>query len=407
MKKLTALLLATSLSMTLFGCNNKNTGTQYDKDDELVTVWLVTSETEYNADGSKGFHQRTYTYTDKGMLLSTSHDTGTSESVWDEDQGVYMYVFHPFDGNVEETIKYHYSSHGDFVYKEEIRKTFDADGNEINGSVVTYGERDTYHYNEDGMPETLDLYPTSPNSTDPAHSYLHYCYDDNDRLVEIFCEYAANGDTTWQSDYRYDQQGRFVGLTKRYREYTAYYQYEYNSAGQLTRITESRGNYQTPIDDQHFSQSAGAMGEFWLNKEIQCTYDEDGNLLTRGDDVCTYRDGKLHTVTYGDGVKIVYVDDESDMVSTPETIHFLRDDHGNVTKIVYYSGAYSEITYQEFRLTRKAAIQCTNMMIATNTVDVFGEANSYVRSDTPARCIPEIPVTDLYTTDCLKRNYGV
>ena len=170
MKKLTALLLATSLSMSLFGCKdkNKNDGTQQtNEDDGLVSVWLVTSETEYDVDGSNGRRQITYTYNEKGMPLTMAYDIGQKKEWYDAEQDVNWTSFLPFDGNVDELYRYHYNDHGDLLYCEETKRELDQQGNEtVYTDYYDYAKDQlVYHYDDQGRIESVDIYPTSPEGT--------------------------------------------------------------------------------------------------------------------------------------------------------------------------------------------------------------------------------------------------
>lgn len=387
MKKLTALLLATSLSMTLFGCNNKDKGTQKKGKDTMVSVWLVTSETSYEADGSKGRAQRKYTYTDKGLPLTYSQDIGPKEEVWDDSLGIYVDNFLSYDGNIDTYYEYFYNKQGDYLYYTSVNKIFDVDGTETVNNNSNLSGAYAYHYDSSGRIDTVDFFGAYPGGgySDEVVTVMHHCYDDNGNLIEIYNESLVNdGMITWAYDFRYNAKGQLIASASQLREAMFYYTYEYNSKGLLSNVACYRkGPFQTPLDDQHVVQSSYSHEPFdepSREKFAAFTYDSQGRLVSRENDEgvtsCTYdSNGNLKTVTYPDGVKYIYVDNERD--ATGSAKYLVRDSHGNVIKFIDEDGAYVEFTYQEFRLSKEEAKRCQNAQLLNSRRDPTGGAYYY------------------------------
>lgn len=421
MKKLLSMVMLLALTLSLFGCSTPNGNSGKDnsstdnghKDDGLVSVWLVTSITSYEADGSNGFNRKTYTYTDKGLPLTMTNDSGPVEEFYNEELGLYEYIRQPFDGNIDSYVEYFYNEQGDYLYYAQTRKTFNINGEETSSDYFADGKdaNYTYHYDANGRVEYADIYPSliGGGHGDEPYGAMRYCYDDSGNLIEIYYESLTDEKTKWNYDFRYDDQGRLIGSTVRPQEACRYYQYEYDNAGRLTYLSLSMGYHQTPLDDLHVSESSynGGNTALSLMGETSFVYDEDGNLTARGNTTCTYKDGKLSTVTYKDGNQYVYVDDEKD--ADPDAITLVRDKHGNVVKILYGDDGYTEYIYKEFRLTEEEAIKCRNIQLTQSRIDPFGNnAYNHWIPFTPGvhiGCLPALPSTVLHFTDVLESNY--
>lgn len=416
MKKLTALLLATSLSMTLFGCNNKDKGTQEKGKDTMVSVWLVTSETEYEADGSNGGYQRTYTYNEKGMPLTDAYDNGPTTKVYNSDFDIYEYVNLPFDGKVNMLYQYHYNEQGDLLYYDEIRKNYDAEGNEIEGSSYnqSYGkDQYVYHYNDEGRIESVDTYGVKIGGgvTDEKYGIYHYCYDDDGNLFEVYFENLQQGTKSWAYDFRYNEDGKLTCSTYRPREAMFFYEYDYSDDGKLTAVRQyAKVPSTSPLDDQHIIQSDYAPPleeKSDPRAAVRYTYNDEGRLISRkgvNDAKCTYDDnGRLKTVTYADDKRYVYIDKEED--ATGDDTYLLRDKNGNVVKVIHPSGRYIVYTYQKFRLSKVDAARCNAVKHANAQVDIVGESVSYwLKYKGSLGFIPYLPVpeNELLFTDALR-----
>ena len=361
-------------------------------------IWLVASETAYEADGSKGYYQNLYTYTDKGLPLKFTYDRGERQQIWNDDEGVYASIYLPFDGQIDETYDFGYNEKGDSLYYTRT------------GLDLNEGDKDcnyTYHYDKDGRIESIDQYSVQIGGghSDEVAAITHYCYDDNGALIEVYTENLLTETTNWNWDFRYDDEGRLIGLTIRQMDACYYYQYEYNDNDQLTRATLSTAPGQTRLDDQHVSESSYACdNEFSTRSEWQFSYDSNGNLISRGDTTCTYdSNGKLSTVTYSDGNTYRYTD--SDTGADDSDIVLVRDENGNVTKKIYPDGSYIEYTYREFHLSAEEAQYCRNAQMCWNQIAPTGTALYFLGFGGPSGFLKYLPIptTALLQTDLLHK----
>lgn len=425
MKKLTALLLTGALSLSLFGCKDK-TGTQQTSEDVGQSgVWLLTSETSYNADGSKGYAHVTYTYTDKGMPLTETYDYGLTKQVYDDDLGIYVNTHLPYDGQVDQKVEYTYNDQGNLLYYVLERTAYNEDGS-INQEQC-HREDDTkdrydIYYDDQGRVEKVNLHSAMIGGGASKEIYLTYyfCYDDNGQLFEIYGKIHnknAPVKTQWVYEYRYDDNGRLVTSASYQRDGLFSHEYTYNANGQLTGITEYRRTLTSPLDDQQTVTQDYALeepAEPTQRASATFTYDSDGRLTGRTGTVpakCTYgSNGKLKTVTYSDGNKFVYVDSEDD-VDTDAT-YLVRDKNGNVVKMVRPDGTYMVFTYEKFDLSAEDAARCNAVRLTNDSATVYGQPQkerwSWVRYKGSFGYVPNLPIPETalhFTDELLARVY--
>lgn len=369
------------------------------------SVWLITSEIHYEADGSRGGSRWEYTYTEKGLPLEMTCDRGGTEKYWDDVNGYYIYYSLPYDGTIDSSVEFGYNEEGDILYT--IRRG--ANGEDSDEGAISY------NYDEKGRIEFVNWYISYSDVgyTDEIGSIDHYCYDDDGNLIEIYTEDLEDGTTCWKHDFRYDSKNRLIGYTNRQKEGCYYYQYEYNDKGQLTDMTLSRAPYQTPLDNEHVSESYLARfykDEFTVVDEWEFTYDSDGNLISRecnGESLstCSYDSkGKLSTVTCSGYVgEETYRYADEDTGADEDDIVLVRDKNGNIVKKIYPGGYYVEYTYQEFRLTKEEAQHCRNAQMGLHGVAPIGSTFYSVRMNIDygfLKYLP-IPTTDLMQFDIL------
>ncbi|MBE6924787.1 MAG: zinc ribbon domain-containing protein [Ruminococcaceae bacterium] len=358
------------------------------------SVWLITSEIAYEADGSRGSYQRKYTYTEKGLPLEITYDWGGQDKYWDDVNGYYIYYNLPYDGTIDTSVEFGYNEEGDILYYAQ------------KGENYNYSEEGAFSYNYDknGRIESIDCYGAKIPSgyDDKVLSVMHYCYDDNGNLIEIYTENLKPNTTKWDFDFRYDSKNRLIGHTLRWSEACWYYQYEYNDKDQLTCVTRSYATSQARLDDQHVSESYAAVDvEFTVQNEWDFEYDSKGNLISRGDITCTYDNGKLSTVTYDSDTTYRYTD--SDTGADDSDIVLVRDKNGNVVKKIYTDGSYVEYTYKEFRLSKEDAQYCRNAQMAWHRTGPTGYGYQFFAfggSYGFLKYLP-IPTTDLMQFDIL------
>lgn len=374
MKKLLALLLAMVMVLSMAACGNEDHKKDEDDEDEdeLVNVWLLTSETQYEADGSRGYSKNTYTYTEDGLPLTAEYDRGLTEEVWNDTEFVYESILLPFNDTPDQKIEFFYNQQGDLTGRADTYWTYDEQGDLEDTRTNEYGKY-AYHYDEYGRISSVDSYNALIDGgySDEIGSVLHCCYDDDGQLVEVYKENKSSGEISWCYDYRYNEAGQLTDATQRPLEGVIHRRYQYNDEGALIRVFENRAAYnQTPLDDQHVVQSENAHGDPMVDREfdgiwgdIVLEYDEQGRLVSRNGDKITYdADGRISRVDYNSPV--VYVDDEAD--ADPDAITFVRDENGNVVKIIDAAGSYIELEYQLFQLSEKQAEKVRNIRDMTN-----------------------------------------
>lgn len=436
MKKLFAMLLPLALLLSMAACSSENGGDpdkDSDKKDDLVTVWLLASETQYEADGSRGYSKITYTYTDDGLPLTREFDRGPYEEVWNEEDLIFESIFHPYDDILDSKLEYFYNDQGDMIYYLQENYVYDEEGNLTDTN--NFGEgRDsniTYHYNDSGKIESIDWYPVKAEGGhgDEVSTVYHCEYDEMGNLIEVWYEYLKDDTTRWVCDYRYDGEGRLIASTRRNLDAAYFYWYEYNEDGQLAKMSWTTGRSQMPLDDKQVSESSeaaeGQASTDYIDyrSEVRFEYDAKGNLTARkfydkdGEltrtDTCTYEDGELSQVIYylgetdddddyNEETKYVYVDNEKD--ADPNAITLVRDKNGNIVKIINPDGTYVEREYKKFRLTKEEAQKCLAAQHANNRIDPAGYKNAYIHFSPGAAFELYRPIleTAFYETDVWK-----
>ena len=408
--------------MTLFGCNNKDAGSQKEEDDGLVSVWLMTSETSYEADGSKGYAHVTYTYNDKGMPLTTVYDYGVRQQVYNEEMGIYLSEVHDYDGKEDLRLEYAYTDHGDLRGYVETHTTYEENGNALDTKVNDYcnGMYD-FHYDDRGRLSSVDMHLSQlvGGFSDKLAVTNHFCYDDNGRIFEIYVEKHEGREwekIRWGYEFRYDDHGQMTTSATYFREGLIFDEYIYDAEGHLTKMTEYIRPYGAPLDDQQTVTPEYVPKEPIEASEresVAFTYDSAGKLTGRTGTVpakCTYDDsGKLKTVNYSDGNKFVYVDSD-DNVDTDAT-YLVRDENGNVVKIVRPDGSYMVFTYQKFGLSAEDAARCNAVRLANDYATPYGESRSeqsWLRFLGSFGYIDDLPIPETalhFTDEMLARDY--
>lgn len=417
MKKLLSLLLALTMALSLFACTKPEEGGK--EGDGPVTIYLPISRTEYKADGSTGFRQDCYTYSDKGLLLTHTTDTGLFKEIFDEEEMVFIYEPQPFDGTINRNVALNYNDRGHMLWYTQKVYEYDYVTGELvkrNWEEYSKDQNITYHYTDDGKIDYVDVYNVNiGGGTGSLAGYYRHYYDANGRLFEIGFE-SVNYENTryqWAVDYRYDAQGRMVASTVRPREAQFIYQYEYNDAGQLARMAYLRNSSQAPLDDQHVGQSwyKYPYSEHSYQGEVVFTYDADGNLTSRkiydehknliGEEICEYRDGKLYKIT-DENRTVLITTDEGEAGTADVTL--VEDANGNVVKRIESDGSYIVFEYQAFQLSAEEAKIAQNSYHSYNMVDPSGRkpGNVYVSllgGGMSACQTVTYPVTELYPYD--------
>lgn len=437
MKKLLALLLAMVMVLSMAACSNeKNENPKNEKPESSdgtkpsdstqptegvqppadEALWLISSVTEYDTEGV-AFRKTTYTYTDKGLIQKLEKDNGPVAEVWHEDENMYVITyFGAYDGKPEYVMEYFYSEQGDLKATNEKKTSYDLDGN-----VIQEDRRDNqgnccYHYNKNGEITSVDCFPRISGESgyaDEAETVGKYVYDRYGRLFEIHRQ--SGGLNRLTTDLRYDSQGRLVGFTARPFHGIHYYQFEYDGANRMTGVKRIAGHDQASIDDQHTFAPMGGTNtvEVWgvLRQSASFLYNEDGELLHRyindGEGNCTsevdisYKDGKFDTMVYN-GEKFAFTDTDAYIGGSDVTM--VRDENGNVVKMILKDGSYLVMEYQKLELEGQYVARCRNNYQSIHSIDPMGSSDSQYHSTlVAADCSGYRPVveTALFPIDLL------
>lgn len=276
MKKLLCALLSLTTALALAACGGDSGSPEntVPNEKDTVTLHVLTEEITYNEAGEI-LRKITYTYDDRGLMLSRSYDDTEYEERFNDDIGVFEYLPRPCDGVTDLEYTYAYDDHGNMT---SIQLS------ELEDGVLTpskaYGY--TYTYNEDGSVAsyvaTYDTITSEPIALE---------YDDQGRLL-------AQGDLTCA----YDDEGRLLTVYHPTQEVDETYHFTYDDQGHLLSVV-----------------SKYPSGEVF-RYESAFTYDADGHILTedsyyRGSFTYTYADGILTTI---EGKDLVYSYDKNGLL---------------------------------------------------------------------------------------------
>lgn len=418
MKKLLALLLLGAVMLSMFACTDPNEGdttptgdgNEPPVDDGLVTVYLPISRTEYNADGTRGHKRDVYTYTDKGLIQSVTSDKGLVTETWSEEDYSYLYTPLAFNDTPDSVLELSYNEYGHLLWHAQTDYYYNNETGELTETKTDTANQDrnyTYFYTPDGKIDYVkyDVYISGP----VPYTMRHY-YDENGNLLEIGYEGWRNEEQyyEWLYDYRYDEQGRLITCTTRPIEGMRIYQYEYNPAGQLVRVTKLRNQYGAPLDDQYVRQSDNDIGRYYdhfYNGEIVFAYDAQGHLTAQmvynekmelvQQQTCQYRNGALYKISDQSGKTVILTTNESEAGTADATL--VMDSKGNVVKRINKNGDYVLFEYQTFRLTPEEAEYAQSVFYCYNGLDSTGQPHiTPLEGGLSARQTVTYPVSDLY-----------
>ena len=419
MKKLLSLLLALTMALSLFACSKPEEGKEEGKGDGdgLVTVYLPVSRTEYKADGTRGYQHDTYTYTDKGLLLSHTTDNGLMKETFDEEDMVFIYEPQAYDGTPNRVIEIQYNDRGHRLWYTQTDYHYDNETGELTETTQdarSKAQNCSYEYFPDGKIHLVSRHSvTIEGETGDLSSYDHHHYDEKGNLVEISAEYLDSQlGTRWAYDYRYDEQGRLTACTTRPMEGMYIRQYKYDTAGRLSSMVCLGNALYAPLDDQHVAKPTyeePTTGHYYRG-EVTFTYDAAGNLISRKcydnnqalerEQTCEYRDGKLYKIIENDRT-IVITADEGEVGNAD--VALIVDANGNVVKRVNSDGSYIVFEYQAFRLTEEEAKIAQSSYYCYNRVDASGQLVynhvNYLSPGLSAQQTVTYPVTELYPYD--------
>lgn len=310
MKKWLPLLLVLLLGLT--ACKEDHSVIQKD----TVTVYLPVAKITYD-DSDQILNQVTYTYDERGLLLTESIDLPESFSEWDDSSSSYITTYMPCDGVADQVYTYSYDEQGNLTsYRYD-----DSTG----GYALS---RYTYTYGEDS--KILSFRREYIDTIWKRNSDVTYTveYDGAGNAVRL-TSVDENGEAVVHGEYSYDAQGNLITAVL-YKDTPGKYTYNftYNESGALTSFTDS-----SKLFDYRYS------------------YNEDGLLICEENTVST---GAPIEYTYQDGVLSGVQQGED---------KFLLDENGNATQI---AGQAPRYTYQAVELRPEDAERARSTWIAQN-----------------------------------------
>lgn len=295
-----ATILTVILSMAT-GCHAKEqaptgtTGSPTPPEKDTITALLLTERRYYDRSGEL-FATDTYTYDDRGLLLSYE-ETGHREA------------------RITNANYYTYNEHGHLTSYTQEHSSL------ASPIIVEY----TYTYNENGTVASFtpcevgkSPSPTEYLEYDEQGRFLKITMDNKDggRRNYIVCSYNEDGTLASYDTYEYDAS---FGNTS---EPSVIQDFTYDDRGNLTA-------YKSTIGFQVFQHDY--------------EYDDDGNLI---------REGERWQYFYTDGILSGIKYNPSSGSTEPKRSYSL-DDTGHVTKLVYSDGSRVEYQYETRELSRQ------------------------------------------------------
>lgn len=318
MKKIIPMALALVLCLT--GCKKDVSDTsapdaQIRKD--TVTVYLPTAQTTYG-DNGEIMSRVSYTYDERGLMLSQSYDHQGSVSQWDDFSNSYITEYTPCDGVPDQVYSYTYDDKGNLT---SYRYDHITDG------YILYEY--SYRYGQNG--KIMSFQRTYTDTIWDRNSDITYnvSYNDAGNAVQL-ASVNENGETVICGEYSYDAQGKLITAILHKEQSGKYtYHFTYNEKGLLASFADS----------QSF--------------DYRYTYDAEGLLICEESTIGT--DQGSIDYTYQNGV-----------LSSAQRANtkFLLDENGNATKI---QGQAPEYTYQAVELHPKDAELARTTWIAQNS----------------------------------------
>lgn len=256
--------------------------------DEKVEIHRLVEQIDFSAEGVP-YSRMVFSYDDAGHLVSEVTDHGENTEVWNDELGVYQYVYGSYNGTVNSVYTWKYDDQGYLI--EQVRKYHRDEG----GTEFSPVEEFYYAYTFDRNGEIAEC--RSTGSDGQNLSLYKFTYEDG--LITNVKAYAANGKLFQEQTYSYDVWGRLEKETFSEMEGDFSYTYSYDHLGRCEEVN-GRGFIYT------------------------VEYDEDGNLISS---MIDYDNVEITNYTY--------------------------DDHGNVIAVDYADGTRSEYTYETCEVTRE------------------------------------------------------
>lgn len=265
MKRYRMILLTLALLLSVTACGTKDTGNKN-------TISVVTKETTYDENGEL-FKVITYTYNDRGLLLSKEQEDPVDKEIWNDELGVYEYEYSPCDGIVDKAYLYSYDEHNNLI-SCRINEYSNNDSHEYSYSYV-YNEDDTvasYTMTYDGRSESPVAFSYTDDGALQQAGDCKCTYDSEGRLATV---YVPSGDVALTSTFTYTQQGDLEsvivdsgeGATLTDRKFT------FDENGNvLTETTTFRGSFT-------YVYSNGKLTAINGSDETSYTFNSNGQLI--------------------------------------------------------------------------------------------------------------------------------
>lgn len=200
------------------------------EDNGMETVHCLVQVDEYYSNELNERHA--FTYDTSGNLVNYVRSYCSSESVWDEEAGMYLSVRREFDGLADEECRYSYDRNGCVTQAQHIE--YKEDGSVERDDIRDY----RYYFHENGEIDYV-VYTPDFELYSPLNYYFTY---ENGNIVNVDVYRSKDGesfgDVVENYQYEYDVEGRLSGerayFVQSGTQYT--YDYIYDADGQLKEI---------------------------------------------------------------------------------------------------------------------------------------------------------------------------
>ncbi len=293
-----------------------------------------------------------YVYNKQGELayvtnhtVATGDTTGVNDTT--ETSGITYQLFHDFLGRLMRVVdlstghsyEYHYDANNNMTSlrqsAEAVFQTsygYDKDNRET--TVGSFGHTRTTHYDKYGRVERR----VWNEGEESQHKTLYRYWDNGNNIYSLvkeimvggrstFYEYDGNGNITKISEgaenatgktstYQYDRRNQLIRENNHTLNKTRVYSYDLG--GNLTRIREYDFTTETTLPESPVKTITGTFDPVWKDKltswnGISMTYDAMGNMLTKGDTVYTWTQGRKLASVSGNGHQSQYFYDHTGM----------------------------------------------------------------------------------------------
>lgn len=346
-KKLCALVLAATMSLTLLGCGGEpeesvtqtaptepsqpviqtqptEPETQPTEDDGLVTIYCLV-QTDYYIGGALR-KRSSYKYDGSGNLIAIQYVSAGADTTWNEELGVYEYIPLPFEDSASISWEYFLSYDNAGNITESHCLNYD-DGSVTNEFINYY----RYFFNEKG--EIIYVaYTPSKFWISPLNYYFTY---ENGKIVNVDAYMTTDdgevyGDVVNNFHFDYDDQGRLSEehITLSSAEYR--FTYTYDAQGRVKSV-----------------DCYGCEDEEETQKLHEFSYNEQKNIISQKEDDSYYSDYLYYAGNQRILLEYIYHDQDAE---------FMYDENGNL--IVSYNGDFEdrcEYTYEAIEVTPEQA----------------------------------------------------